>query len=250
MLRIILVLSILAGLGAGAVAHLVVKPKIEELTTNLENAETQSAAAVAAQGVAEEESRKARAAEGEATEKLADLSALHTTTTRDLGVQTRRANELETQVTRVTIERNDAQQELAQFRAIGIPADQIRAQRDELIRSREERDALSGELQIVIRNNGIVQAELDRFRGVTTEVPLPPGLRGKVLVADPKHDFVVLNLGRRDGLIKHGKLLVNREGNLVGKVEITRIEEDRSIANVLAEWKQSDVLEGDDVLVR
>ena len=93
-----------------------------------------------------------------------------------------------------------------------------------------------------------MNAELDRYKGKITEVVLPLGLKGKVLAVDPKYDFVVLNIGRKDGLLENGKLIVNREGRLVAKVQISRVDETRSIANILPEWKQVAVLEGDDVL--
>jgi hypothetical protein len=44
-------------------------------------------------------------------------------------------------------------------------------------------------------------------------------------------------------------MLINRDGQLVGKVKITAVEPNRSIANVLPEWKQegNEVMEGDQV---
>jgi hypothetical protein len=35
---------------------------------------------------------------------------------------------------------------------------------------------------------------------------------------------------------------------LIAKVRISTVETNRSIANVLREWKQSDIMEGDQVL--
>jgi hypothetical protein len=43
-------------------------------------------------------------------------------------------------------------------------------------------------------------------------------------------------------------MLVNRDGRLVAKVQITRVEANRAIANIMPEWKQDDVLEGDQVV--
>jgi hypothetical protein len=48
--------------------------------------------------------------------------------------------------------------------------------------------------------------------------------------------------------LEDGKLLVNRDGKLIAKVQVKSVQPDRSIANVLPGWKLSDVMEGDQVL--
>ena len=68
-------------------------------------------------------------------------------------------------------------------------------------------------------------------------MPLPAGLKGKVLVADPKWNFVVLNVGEDQGVLERGELLVNRNGKLVAKVVVRSVQKDRCIANVLPGWE-------------
>jgi hypothetical protein len=77
---------------------------------------------------------------------------------------------------------------------------------------------------------------------------LPAGLKGKILVSDPKWDFVVLNVGQDEGAAEDGDLLVSRDGKLVAKVRIHTVQKGRSIANVLPGWKITDVMEGDLVI--
>jgi hypothetical protein len=72
-------------------------------------------------------------------------------------------------------------------------------------------------------------------------------LRGKILVVDPRWDFVVLNIGQDQGVLENGELLVSREGRLVAKVIVRTVEKDRCIANVLPGWKLGEVIEGDEV---
>ena len=45
-------------------------------------------------------------------------------------------------------------------------------------------------------------------------------------------------------------MLVSRDGKLVAKIRVTTVEPGRSVANVLPEWKQAEVMEGDVVLHR
>jgi cell shape-determining protein MreC len=65
---------------------------------------------------------------------------------------------------------------------------------------------------------------------------------------DPKYDFVILDIGAKEGVLPNAKMMVNRDGKLIGKVKITSVEPNRSIANVMPEWKQDEIMEGDQVL--
>ena len=78
-------------------------------------------------------------------------------------------------------------------------------------------------------------------------IKLPADLKGKILVVDPKWDFVVLNIGEDQGVIQDGELLVSRDGKLVAKVIVRSVEKDRSIANIVPGWKLGEVIEGDEV---
>ncbi len=66
---------------------------------------------------------------------------------------------------------------------------------------------------------------------------LPEGLKGKVMVVDPKYDFVLLDIGQRQGVLEDGQMLVNRNGRLVAKVKIKSVQADYCIANVMPGWK-------------
>jgi hypothetical protein len=42
-------------------------------------------------------------------------------------------------------------------------------------------------------------------------------------------------------------MMVSREGRLVGKVKISTVQADRSVANILPGWQLGDIMEGDQV---
>jgi hypothetical protein len=73
-------------------------------------------------------------------------------------------------------------------------------------------------------------------------------LKGKVVVVDPKFDFIVLDVGESQGVLERGEMLVSREGKLVAKVRVWTVERQRCVANVLPGWKLADVMEGDQVV--
>ena len=249
LLRISLGIAILAGLATLYFLQVPVKGKIDELTTNWQTAET-------AKATAQENEKKSKAAETKAKSELEvakkDLNektaALDSTTAR-LNEQQTRANQLAADLTKTTAERNEAQQDLSAWKALGYTPDQIRNLRTQLAKTTEERDAITAENKILLRNSKQLQARLDKYESPEDkEVEMPPGLKGKVLAVDPKYDFVVLDIGGNQGAVERGKMLVSRDGKLVGAVRITRVEPNRSIANIIPEMKQGDLMEGDQVI--
>jgi hypothetical protein len=98
-----------------------------------------------------------------------------------------------------------------------------------------------------------VVAELDKTKKLLKSVInpdpdgpiLPAGTKGKILVVDPKWDFVVVNLGEKDLMVPEGVLMVQRDGKLIGKVRIAEVRSDRSIANIIPGWKLQEPMEGD-----
>jgi ribosomal protein L24 len=77
---------------------------------------------------------------------------------------------------------------------------------------------------------------------------MTPGLRGKVLVVDPKWNFVVLDIGETNGVVQNGVMMISRNSKLVAKVRIMNLEAGRSIANIMPGWKLGEVMEGDQAL--
>lgn len=249
LLRISLGIAILAGLATFYFIQVPVKGRIDELTTNLQTAETERT-------TAQENERKAKAAENKAktdlattTRELNDKLAVLDSTTAKLNEQQTRANQLAADLTKTTAERNEAQQDLSAWKALGYTPDQIRNLRTQLAKTTEERDAIAVENKILLRNSKQLQARLDVYESPDEkDVEMPPGLKGKVLAVDTKYEFVVLDIGGNQGAVERGKMLVSRDGKLVGAVRITRVEPTRSIANIIPEMKQDVLMEGDQVI--
>ena len=161
---------------------------------------------------------------------------------------TKRADGLAESLKKTQGERDSAQNDLAAWKAVGVPLEKIKATLASLKTVTAERDASIQEKNILFANYTKVKAELDYLTNPEHVPPLPAGLKGKVLVADPKYDFVVLNIGDNQGVVKYGQMLVNRNGKLIAKVKIKSVQNDRCIANVMPGWKVSEVMEGDQVL--
>ena len=145
-------------------------------------------------------------------------------------------------------ERDSARDELAAWKALGIPIENIKATLASLKTVTENRDALAAENKLLNRKIIAQKAELDNLRDPDGPGPdMTPGLRGKVLVADPKFNFVVLNIGAKQEVVPFGRFLVSRNGHLVAKLKVQSVQPDRSIANVMPGWNISEIQEGDEV---
>jgi flagellar biosynthesis chaperone FliJ len=173
-----------------------------------------------------------------------------TTKERDTAVTaateaTKRAEKLTEDLNKTRTERDDAQREVAAFRASGLnpeqalnAAKQIKGLQDALSGSQEENTLLGKRIKKL-------DADLAFYRDPTKTIELPATIKGKVLVCDPKWHFVVINAGEDQGVVEHGELLVNRDGKLVAKVIVSSVQKDRCVANVMTGWQLGEIYEGD-----
>jgi myosin heavy subunit len=248
MLRICLFAAILFGIAVGALNFTMVKDKITTIRQQREDEKSQKEAA---QKDARETHQKLTKTEGELKSTQETLKT--TTEERDRAVADAadKAKKLATTTDerdKARKERDDAQAELAAYQGTGLKPEQIVAMNKQYKALEDENKQLAQtaqrrQQQIVKLNN-----RLSLYEDREYIVPLPAGLKGKVLITDPKWSFVVLNIGQDQGVKEQGELLVNRNGKLVAKVRVRSVQQNRSIANVVQGWQLGDVMEGDQVI--
>ncbi len=144
--------------------------------------------------------------------------------------------------------RNTAQDKLARWEALTLSLEEVRNLTDTLRNLRDARDALKQENQTLQRRVDILKNELQYFVGEQKEVTLPAELDGKVTAVNEEYGFVVISLGSEQGVLERGKLAITRNNQLVGKVEVTNVESNQSVANILPKWSQGKIQKGDHVL--
>jgi cell shape-determining protein MreC len=247
MLRICLIVAIVAGLAAGAVSFF----KVQDIITTTRAARDDWNGKYTNEVAAHNKTKKTL------QKTTADLETTRKTleqTKNDLDAATTKVTELDKQNTeltakldKATAERDDAQQRLERWRNLPEP-DQIRAIIADLEKTRKEKTALIAENKILLASRDDWRSRYENLVGGDTPPPMPAGLKGKVLAVDPKYDFVVLNIGDDQGVKKRGEMLVDRDGKLLGKVRIYSVQKDRCVANILSDWKQGSIMEGDEVL--
>jgi len=74
----------------------------------------------------------------------------------------------------------------------------------------------------------LTKRERDRERGITRK-----GLQGRILAVNGGWNFVVLNVGDKQGVMVNSPLLVIRGGTPVARLRITSVEPSTSIADVI-----------------
>jgi len=239
LVRTALAIAILAGISAAAVNLVHVREKIVTLQASLHNQIVAREVAEAGWAQTKAELVRTTAALAETKGALNSARAENSKLTADLTAEKAAANSLKKQFAQTKQERDEAQVELARF--AGVTPEQILTIARDMAKLREELIAEQSKNRILASQVAALTSDLPPEQAV----PLPAGLRTSVGVTDPKWQFVVLNAGTDQGVLKHGELLISRNGKLVGKARVSRVEKDRSVANLLPGWELGDVMEGD-----
>jgi hypothetical protein len=247
LIRISLIVAIAAALFAGGWNIVKVREEITTLATDRDTQRDNRVKAESERKKAKDDQAKAEKELAQANQELTDAKSEHDKAIATAATQTKRADELSDKLTKTTQEREDALAELAQFKATGMKAEDVGKMSRALKTAQETIEAINQEKIVLERLANHYKTQLEALVGQDTTVKLRADLKGRILVVDPKWDFVVLNIGQEQGVLENGELLVSRDGRLVAKVIVRSLEKDRCIANVVPGWKLGEVIEGDEV---
>jgi len=247
LLRICLILTIVAGLATTYLGFFPVK----DIITTTRDARDDFHKKLDAETALYQKTDKALK---KTTEELATTTARLTETQGQLDAANTKIGELDKQtadltdkLTKTTARADAADQKLEQWRELPAP-EQIRGIIADLAATKKARDAMVAENKLLQASRKELQSEIDRLIGSDRVVILPQGLKGKVIAVDPKYGFVVLNIGDEQGAKERGELMVGRNGKLIGKVQISRVEKDTCVATIMSAWKRGEIMEGDQVI--
>lgn len=192
---------------------------------------------------------KATKAEGDLKKAAESVAALNTEKEQTVAQLTAAQSELNTAknttIPGLTNQISDKDKQITQLDA-DVKAKQ--AEIDRLIAAgttptgpTEEQTLKDQEQQTVITK---LQGELDAARTQLGEfrkkeedekaLRMRNGLEGRILAVNQAWNFVVLNLGDRNGVINNAEMLIKRGTQLIGKVRITSVEPSTSIADIVA----------------
>lgn len=248
LLRISLIVAILAGLAVGVVNFTKTKEKIVNLAKDRDNEKSLKETALNDLHNTQQQLAKTNAILKQTQAELASTKDERDKAVAEAADKTKKLETVTTERDNTRKERDLAQAELEAYKLTELTPAQIIAMNKQYKELQKENDLLGKIAQERMNKIKALTTELAIFKSSVYVVPLPAGLKGKVLVADPKWSFVVLSVGQDQGVLEHGELLVNRDGRLVAKVTVTSVQKDRSIANVMPGWQLGEVMEGDQVI--
>jgi len=248
LLRICLILAIVAGLGTAYLGFFPVKEIITTTREARDDFHKKWDDETALYQKTDKELKKTKTELASTTAKLNETqSQLEAANTKNAELD-KQNTDLTDKLTKMTARADEDEATLEKWRQIGLKPEEVSAMIAELKKTLKERDVLIGENKIIAKRADDLQRQLFNLVGPDTAVALPTGLKGKVLVVDPKFDFVVLDIGDEQGVKERGEMMVNRQGKLIGKVRISSVQKDRCVATVLPAWKRGEIMEGDQVI--
>ncbi len=98
----------------------------------------------------------------------------------------------------------------------------------------QEQETLITKLQSDLDNS---RGQLETLRRADTERrqrQMRNGLEGRVLAVNQAWNFVVLNLGDKNGVVSNAEMLVKRGSQFIGKVRVTSVEPSTAIADIVS----------------
>lgn len=249
LIRISLIVAIVAGLAVAGISFTQIKQKMETVKAERndwhQKYDTTFQELTSTKGDLDKTTKQLKKTETE----LAGAKDEREKAVAEADKQIKRAAQLNEDLNKTRTERDNAQADLAAWAALGIPVNQVKEVIELAKKLQIEREESLLVIKRLQQDKARLTNEIARLFGHGEHVvTLPASLRGSVLVADPKWDFVVLDVGEDQGVLEYGELLVNRNGKLVAKVIVRSVQKGRCIANVMAGWKLGDVLEGDQVI--
>lgn len=247
--RISLIIVILAGVGSIVLGQLQVKKKILATVDARDRFYASWQDELDKRQTAERQLEETRA---ELDTTLADLAAANeeiATKNQQIASLNSELESTRSQLARVRSDRDALDAQLVAWNSLGLTVEDVRDVIDRLTES----VARVAELEDVLEDRNLnisnLQARLRELIGETEEeVVLPAGLRGNIVAVDPKWNFVVIDIGKEDGLLVNGKMLVSRNGELTAKIRVVNVMDDQAVANVMPGWQLDDILEGDSVI--
>jgi len=98
----------------------------------------------------------------------------------------------------------------------------------------QEQETLIAKLQSDLESSRGQLETLRKKDQDRTALKMRNGLEGRILAVNQAWNFVVLNLGDKNGVVGNAEMLIKRGTQLVGKVRVTSVEPSTSIADIVA----------------
>lgn len=244
LLRIALAIAILAGIGVTVLNFVQVKEKVTTVMTERDDFKDKYQKTSADLSKTKTELTKANSDLDKTKKDLESTRTERDTAVADAERYRKDATQTKDQLAKTASDLKAKQQELTAWDVTGLKPAQVLALVLEAKKQKADLLAVTNEWHSTQQQLANAEVKLRKLLDESYEVP-EPNVLSKVVVVDPKYGFVVLEGGQDKGFVVDGDMLISRDGKLVAKVRIGRVERERSIANVLPGFSLASVIEGD-----
>ncbi len=280
-LRVFLILMFLLGIGALALEYIMYSQRVE-LTKRQETLGTGLARV-------SQKINAARDPYIPAIEKGVDVAALKSTATMGAQIDVLKSNTVaryeqlyttKDDLKKTRDELTKTQQELAQTKQeldtarqeIASLNEKLTKKESEIAQAQQKIAELEGQVAELERQIGeqkkqMAQLDTDKTKlleekkrledAIAPFIPPPipskdvaKGLNGHILMVDPEWNFVVLDIGKFNGLQRNQQMLVHRGEQLVGRIRISDVRDQMSVADVEQAWVTTPLQPGDRVFIQ
>lgn len=113
---------------------------------------------------------------------------------------------------------------------------QVATLQDQVAGLEEERNSLDGQLK---KCEGALNPG---------NITMKEGTMAKIVYANADWNFVIIDIGSADGAQAGANMIVHRGDTMIGKIQLSAVRENVTIAEVLSDFQKDTVKEGDNVL--
>ena len=109
--------------------------------------------------------------------------------------------------------------------------------------------ALQDKIAELEEENGVLKTQLEKCEQIVNkDITMKLGTTAKILYANAEWNFVVIDIGLNQGAQTTAEMIIYRGETMIGKIRLSAVRDDVSIAEVLPEYQKDTVKEGDHVL--
>jgi len=112
---------------------------------------------------------------------------------------------------------------------------QVETLQDDLATMEEEKNAIQLQLE---------KCNKDLYKNIT----MIPGTTAKIVYANADWNFVIIDIGSDQGAQTTAEMIIYRDEDMIGKIRISAVRDNVSIAEVISDFQQDTIKEGDHVL--
>ena len=203
----------------------------------------------------EEELARIRKDLAQAQQELAKAVEAQETLTRSVEDREREITRLNTDLEQTSSQKKQAADQLTQLQT---ERDAIKQQLADLEQAKNELEAKVMELsdrptveldKVVVSGepSGSLASASPDSRALPVSTTTASSATGQVVVVNREYDFIVMNMGKNQGLTVGQEFKIVRGSEVLGKVKVERVYDELSAAAILPESKKDSIREGDAV---